>query len=88
MSRLYLGSAAIEGVRTAVIAASAETDAARNRREAAMLRYQEKEAAEVVRLAELEKEAERLADAPPLTPDAWRAHIVTGIEPAIHLLLR
>ena len=76
--------AAIEGVRNAVIAASAETDAARNRREAAMLREQEKEAAEAVRVAELEREAERLADAPPLTPDAWKAHIVSGIGPAIH----
>jgi hypothetical protein len=76
-------AAAIESVRNAVLAAS-ETVAARNKREQAMLREQEKEAQEAVRIAELEKEAQHQANAPPLTPDAWRAHIVSGIAPAVH----
>jgi hypothetical protein len=73
--------AAIESVRNAALAASGETEAARNRREQRMLREQEKEAEEAARIIALEAQA---AEAPPLTMDEWTAHITSGLAPAIH----
>lgn len=51
-----------------------------------MLREQEKELEEAARLLALEREAQQQANAPPLTPDAWKAHIVSGVAPTLHYI--
>ena len=72
---------AIQGVRNAVLAG--ETEAQRNRREAALLAAQEREETERATLAALEDEVNEQGDHPPLTVDDWQAHVVSVVAPAI-----
>ena len=76
--------AAIESVRTATRATQSnrrheQEDAA----ERAILASQEQEAAEAATEAALEEAVNAQASGPPTTPDAWRAHVITGVAPAI-----
>lgn len=78
--------AASAGVQAAVQAG--ETDAQRRRREAreAAAQAQAHAEYEAARQAAIEAEADALAGNIPLTPNAWTAHITSGVAPVIHYL--
>ena len=73
--------AAIEAVHDAVF--SGETDVQRRRRQAALLKAQEDAAIKAATEAALEREAEKQADAPPLSLEQWQAHIISIVGPCI-----